>query len=112
MLTRKEIEIMVVVVLGTFMYALDGTIMNIALPNIMAIFNETPDRAQLVISAYTLASAITMAASAFLVDRYGIKKVYIGSLVGFLAGSVLCGLAWNSSTLILFRIIQGAAGGL
>ncbi|MBN1375953.1 MAG: DHA2 family efflux MFS transporter permease subunit [Dehalococcoidia bacterium] len=112
MLTRKEIEIMVVVVFGTFMYALDGTIMNIALPNIMAVFNETPDRAQLVISAYTLAAAITMAASAFLVDRFGIKKVYIISLVGFLVGSVLCGLAWNSNTLIFFRIIQGAAGGL
>ena len=112
MLTRKEIEIMVVVVLGTFMYALDGTIMNIALPNIMAVFNETPDRAQLVVSAYTLASAIAMAASAFLIDRYGIKKIYIISLVGFLVGSILCGLAWSSNTLIFFRILQGAAGGL
>jgi EmrB/QacA subfamily drug resistance transporter len=112
MLTRKEIELLTVIVLGTFMYALDGTIMNIALPNIMAVFNETPDRAQLVVSAYTLASAITMAASAFLIDRIGIKKVYIISLVGFLAGSMLCGLAWSSGTLIFFRIIQGAAGGL
>lgn len=112
MLNKKEIEIMVVIVLGTFMYALDGTIMNIALPNIMAVFNETPDRAQLVISAYTLASAITMAASAFLIDRYGIKKIYIFSLTGFLIGSILCGMAWNSNTLIFFRIIQGAAGGL
>jgi EmrB/QacA subfamily drug resistance transporter len=112
MLTKKEIEIMVVIILGTFMYALDGTIMNIALPNIMAVFNETPDRAQLVISAYTLASAITMAASAFLIDRFGIKKVYIISLVGFLVGSILCGMAWNSNTLIFFRVLQGAAGGL
>lgn len=99
-------------ILGTFMYALDGTIMNIALPNIMAVFNETPDRAQLVISAYTLASAITMAASAFLIDRFGIKKIYVTGLVGFLAGSMLCGLAWNSNMLILFRVLQGAAGGL
>jgi len=112
MLTRKEIELLAVIVLGTFMYALDGTIMNIALPNIMAVFNETPDRAQLVVSAYTLASAIAMAASAFLVDRFGIKKVYIASLVGFLVGSMLCGLAWSSNTLIFFRILQGAAGGL
>ena len=99
-------------IMGTFMFALDGTIMNIALPNIMAVFNETPDRAQLVISAYTLASAITMAASAFLIDRFGIKKIFIISLVGFLIGSMLCGIAWNSNILITFRIIQGAAGGL
>ncbi|MDD5397933.1 MAG: DHA2 family efflux MFS transporter permease subunit [Dehalococcoidia bacterium] len=112
MLTRKEIELLVVIVLGTFMYALDGTIMNIALPNIMAVFNETPDRAQLVVSAYTLASAIAMAASAFLIDRIGIKRIYVISLVGFLVGSMLCGLSWSSNTLIFFRIIQGLAGGL
>jgi EmrB/QacA subfamily drug resistance transporter len=112
MLTRQEIEIMVASILGAFLYALDGTIMNIALPNIMAVFNQTPDRAQLVVSAYTLASAIAMATSAFLIDRYGIKKIYMVSLGIFLVGSMLCGLAWNGDILILFRIIQGISGGL
>jgi DHA2 family multidrug resistance protein len=112
MLTRPEIEIIVASILGAFLYALDGTIMNIALPNIMAVFNQTPDRAQLVVSAYTLASAIAMAASAFLIDRYGIKKIYLISLGIFMAGSTLCGLAWNGDVLMLFRIIQGASGGL
>jgi EmrB/QacA subfamily drug resistance transporter len=112
MLTRQEMEIMVASILGAFLYALDGTIMNIALPNIMAVFNQTPDRAQLVVSAYTLASAIAMATSAFLIDRYGIKKIYIISLCIFLVGSMLCGLAWNGDILVLFRIIQGISGGL
>ena len=112
MLTRKEIEIMVASILGAFLYAMDGTIMNIALPNVMAVFNQTPDRAQLVVSAYTLASAIAMATSAFLIDRYGIKKIYIISLIIFLVGSALCGLAWSGDILVLFRIIQGVSGGL
>lgn len=112
MLTIEDVKIMAAAILGAFMYALDNTIMNIALPNIMAVFNETPDRAQLVVSAYTLASAIAMAASAFLIDRYGIKKIYIVGLVGFLAGSILCGLAWNSNILIFFRVVQGLSGGL
>jgi EmrB/QacA subfamily drug resistance transporter len=112
MLTRQEIEIMVASILGAFLFALDGTIMNIALPNIMAVFNQTPDRAQLIVSAYTLASAIAMAASAFLIDRFGIKRIYMISLGIFLVGSILCGLAWNGDVLVLFRIIQGISGGL
>jgi EmrB/QacA subfamily drug resistance transporter len=107
-----EYEILVVSILGTFMVILDQTIMNIALPHIMAVFNETADRAQLVISAYMMATAITTPAAAFLCDRYGIKKIYLLSQAGFLIGSVLCGLAWNTNTLIFFRVLQGLAGGL
>lgn len=107
-----EWEILTVAVLGTFMVALDQTIMNIALPHIMAVFNETADRAQLVISAYMMATAITTPAAAYLCSRFGIKKIYLLSQAGFLLGSVLCGLAWDTNTLIFFRILQGLAGGL
>ncbi|MBN1375949.1 MAG: DHA2 family efflux MFS transporter permease subunit [Dehalococcoidia bacterium] len=107
-----EYKILIVSVLGTFMVILDQTIMNIALPHIMAVFNETADRAQLVISAYLMATAITTPAAAYLCDRFGIKKVYLLSQVGFLVGSVLCGLAWNTNTLVFFRVLQGLAGGL
>ena len=112
MLTKEEFKTITAVILGAFMYALDATIMNIALPNIMAVFSETPDRAQLVVSAYTLAAAIAMASAAFLIDRYGIKKIWVISLIGFLIGSVLCGMAWNSNVLIFFRVLQGVFGGL
>ncbi|MCX6006582.1 MAG: DHA2 family efflux MFS transporter permease subunit, partial [Chloroflexi bacterium] len=98
-------------ILGTFMVILDQTIMNVALPHIMAVFNETADRAQLVISAYMMASAISTPAAAFLCNRFGIKKIYLLSQAGFLLGSVLCGLAWNTNTLIFFRVLQGLAGG-
>ncbi len=107
-----EYEILIVSILGTFMVILDQTIMNIALPHIMAVFNETADRAQLVISAYMMASAISTPSAAFLCNRFGIKKIYLLSQAGFLLGSILCGLAWNTNTLILFRVLQGLAGGL
>lgn len=109
---NTEWKVLLVSIAGTFMVILDQTIMNIALPHIMAVFNETTDRAQLVISAYMMASAVTTPAAAFLCIRFGIKRVFILSQVGFLLGSVLCGLAWNTNTLILFRVIQGLAGGL
>ena len=108
----SESKVLLVAIAGTFMVILDQTIMNVALPHIIAVFNETTDRAQLVVSAYMMASAISTPAAAFLADRFGIKRVYIFSQVGFLAGSVLCGIAWDASSLITFRILQGLAGGL
>jgi len=108
----SETKVLLVAIAGTFMMILDQTIMNIALPHIMAVFNETTDRAQLVISAYLMASAITTPAAAFLAARFGIKKVYLLSQAGFLLGSIFCGMSWNTNSLIFFRIIQGLCGGL
>lgn len=108
----SESRVLLVSIAGTFMVILDQTIMNTALPHIMAVFNETTDHAQLIISAYLMATAITTPAAAFLSERYGIKKVYIFSQMGFLLGSILCGISWDASSLITFRILQGLAGGL
>jgi DHA2 family multidrug resistance protein len=108
----SESKILAVAIFGTFMEILDQTVMNVALPHIMAVFNATADRAQLIVSAYLMASAISTPAAAFLSDRFGIKKVYLASQIGFLLGSVLCGLSWNSDSLIGFRILQGLSGGV
>ena len=108
----SESRVLAVAIIGTFMVILDQTIMNVALPHIMAVFNETTDRAQLVVSAYLMATAISTPAAAFLSDRFGMKKVYILSQVVFLVGSILCGLSWDNGSLITFRVIQGLAGGL
>jgi EmrB/QacA subfamily drug resistance transporter len=108
----SESRVLAVSIIGTFMVVLDQTIMNVALPHIMAVFNETTDRAQLVVSAYLMATAISTPAAAFLAQRFGIKKVYLWSQAGFLLGSILCGIAWNTGSLITFRVLQGLAGGL
>lgn len=107
-----EWKILLVAIAGSFMVILDQTIMNIALPHIIAVFNVPTDHAQLVISAYLMATAITTPAAAFLCNRFGTKRVYIFSQATFLFGSILCGLSWNADSLIIFRIFQGLAGGL
>ncbi len=108
----QQWKIVIVTIAGTFMVILDQTIVNIALPHIMAVFHETADKAQLVVSAYLMANAITTPAAAFLSKRFGIKRVYLLGQVGFLAGSVLCGMAWDINSLITFRVLQGLSGGL
>ncbi|MGA2158791.1 MAG: DHA2 family efflux MFS transporter permease subunit [Dehalococcoidia bacterium] len=108
----SESKVLLIAISGTFMVMLDQTIMNTALPHIIAVFNETADRAQLVISAYLMASAISTPTAAFLVERFGIKRVYLFAQAGFLFGSILCGLSWDASSLITFRVLQGLCGGL
>ncbi|MGD0355024.1 MAG: DHA2 family efflux MFS transporter permease subunit [Dehalococcoidia bacterium] len=108
----SESKVLFIAIAGTFMVILDQTIMNTALPHIMAVFNETADRAQLVISAYLMAAAITTPTAAFLVERFGIKRVYLFAQAGFLFGSILCGVSWNIGSLISFRVLQGLCGGL
>ena len=108
----SESKVLLVAIAGTFMVILDQTIMNTALPHIIAVFNETADRAQLVISAYLMATAITTPAAAFLAERFGIKRVYLFAQAGFLVGSILCGMSWDASSLITFRVLQGLCGGL
>jgi EmrB/QacA subfamily drug resistance transporter len=108
----SESKVLLIAIAGTFMVILDQTIMNTALPHIIAVFNETTDRAQLIVSAYLMATAISTPCAAFLAERYGIKRVYMVSQAGFLLGSVLCGIAWDANSLIAFRVLQGLAGGL
>ena len=110
--SASQTKVILVAIIGTFMVILDSTIVNIALPHIIAVFNDTVDRAQLVISAYLMATGIGAPLAPFLSARFGMKRVYLLCQAGFLAGSVLCGLAWNTNTLVLFRIIQGLCGGL
>lgn len=94
------------------MVILDQTVTNVALPHIMSVFNETADHAQLVVSAYMLASAVSVLLAPFLSTRFGIKRVYLFSQAGFIAGSILCGISWNANALVFFRIVQGLSGGL
>lgn len=108
----SETRVLIIAIAGTFMVILDQTIMNTALPHIIAVFNETTDRAQLIVTAYLMATAITTPCAAYLADRFGIKRIYLFSQAGFLLGSILCGISWDVQSLIFFRVLQGLAGGL
>ncbi|TBL76574.1 DHA2 family efflux MFS transporter permease subunit [Paenibacillus thalictri] len=102
---------LIAIVLGTFVSVLNSSLMNVALTKFVAVFGSDVSTVQWVITAYMLASAVVIPMSGYLGERFGNKNIFIWSVAGFTAGSVLCGLAWNASSLILFRIIQGIAGG-
>ncbi|HSX16833.1 MAG TPA: MDR family MFS transporter [Patescibacteria group bacterium] len=112
---RTHAEIMVVMgalMLAMLLAALDQTIVSTALPQI-AVDLHGLNRLSWVATAYLLASAVVTPIYGKLGDMYGRKKIFISSIVIFLAGSVLCGLSQSMDQLIIFRAVQGlGAGGL
>ncbi|MCX6138885.1 MAG: DHA2 family efflux MFS transporter permease subunit [Ignavibacteriales bacterium] len=103
--------VLVNVMIGTFMAVLDSTIVNVALPKIMATFGVDMDKVEWVITAYMLVFAVMLPTSGWIADHFGYKRTYFWALFVFTLGSLLCGLAWNENMLILFRVIQGAGAG-
>ncbi|HLP18177.1 MAG TPA: DHA2 family efflux MFS transporter permease subunit, partial [Bacteroidota bacterium] len=103
--------VLVNVMIGTFMAVLDATIVNVALPKLMASFGVDVDKAEWVITAYMLVFAVMLPTSGWVADHFGYKKTYFMALFLFTFGSFLCGLAWNEDVLILFRIVQAAGAG-
>ncbi|MGQ9557111.1 MAG: DHA2 family efflux MFS transporter permease subunit [Desulfurispora sp.] len=103
---------LLVVVLGAFMAILDGSIVNVALPKLMAIFGVDTEDAQWILTGYLLASGVVVPVTGYLGDRYGYKFMYIFALTAFTIGSALCGMAWSNNSLIAFRIVQAIGGGM
>jgi EmrB/QacA subfamily drug resistance transporter len=103
---------LVVVMIGSFMALLDTSIVNVATSKIQAEFGASTDQVQWIATGYSLALGIVVPTSGWLGDRFGLKPLYVVSLLGFVAGSALCGLAWNLDSLIVFRVVQAVGGGL
>ena len=103
---------LIVVVIGTFMAILDSSIVNIAIPKMMAIFQVSVEKSRWIITSYTLTLGAVIPLTGYLTDRFGSKKIYIIALAIFTLGSLLCSLSWSISAMIFFRVIQGLGGGM
>jgi EmrB/QacA subfamily drug resistance transporter len=101
-----------VVVIGTFMSILDSSIVNIALPKMMAVFGMPVDDAKWIITAYSLTLGAIIPLTGYLQDIFGAKKIYMFALGMFSLGSLLCGFAWSGGTMIGFRVLQAIGGGM
>jgi DHA2 family multidrug resistance protein len=102
--------ITVCVMLATIMQALDTTIANVALPYMQGSLSVTIDQVSWVLTSYIVAAAIMTAPVGWLAVRYGRKRVFIISAVGFTITSMLCGAAQGISDMVLYRVLQGIFG--
>ena len=90
-----------------FMVVLDIAIVNVALPSIQTDLGFSQESLQWVISAYALVFGGFLLLGGRLADILGRRGVFMGGLVVFSLGSLLCGLAWSDEVLIGARAIQG-----
>jgi EmrB/QacA subfamily drug resistance transporter len=109
---NQKIAVGVVYVAALFMAIMDTTIVNVALPVMGRDFHTSPDAVDSVVIAFLVSTGVFLAASGWLGDRFGGRKVLLFSVVLFTASSALCGLAGSLGELVVFRVLQGAAGGL
>lgn len=110
--SKVDWSVIIVILIGTFMAILNGSIVNVALPKIMSIFNTTPNSIQWILSGYMMTLGVVMPVTGYLADTYGYKRMYIIALSIFVLGSCLCGLSWNVPSLVAARIIQAIGGGI
>jgi DHA2 family multidrug resistance protein len=99
------------VTLATFMEALDSSIANVALPHIAGTLGASYDEATWVLTSYLVSNAVVLPISGWIANRIGRKRFYMSCVALFTVFSFLCGLATTLPMLIVFRVIQGAAGG-
>ncbi|HTQ34456.1 MAG TPA: DHA2 family efflux MFS transporter permease subunit, partial [Stellaceae bacterium] len=109
--TAKPWVVAAVVVVPTFMEVLDTTIALVALRYIAGGLSATADDGEWVITSYLAANAVILPITGWLSAHLGRRNYFLASIAIFTLSSLLCGLAGSLSQLILFRVIQGLAGG-
>jgi MFS transporter, DHA2 family, multidrug resistance protein len=108
---RKLALAAVVLSLANFMVVLDTTITNVALPTISGDLGVSTTEGTWVITAYAVAEAITVPLTDWLSRQFGRVRLFTMALVAFVVFSVCCGLSRSLGMLVLFRVLQGIAGG-
>lgn len=98
--------------LGTISTILSATIVNVAFPALIAEFRVGHDTLQWIAAGYLAAMTATMLGTAWLVETFGERDTFVVSLAVFLCASLLAAASWNTTSLILARVLQGATAGI
>ena len=102
----------IAVMTGTFMVVLDSTVVNVSLPHIAGTLSATVEETTWALTTYLAANAIVLPITGWLANYFGRRNLLLLAVAGFTLSSLFCGLAPTLLLMIIFRIIQGAAGGV
>ena len=96
---------------ATFMQVLDTSIANVAVPTIAGNLGVSADQGTWVITSFAVSNGISLPLTGWIMQRFGVVKTFVWSVLLFTAASLLCGVSWNLGSLIVFRVLQGAVSG-
>ncbi len=97
--------------LGTYMQVLDTSIANVSIPTIAGDLGASTDQGTWVITSFAVSNAISVPLTGWLMQRFGVVRTFVASVLMFTIASFLCGMAWNLSSLVAFRVMQGMVSG-
>ena len=101
-----------VCILASVMAILDATVVSVAQRTFITEFGSTQAIVAWTVTGYTLALATVIPLAGWASDRFGTKRLFMGAVLWFTLGSLLCAMASNITELIAFRVIQGLGGGI
>lgn len=111
-LTRQQTTMIAVLLVGAFLVVLNQTLLTPALPTIMDNLNVSATTVQWLTSGYALVEAVIIPLNAYLIGRFSTRKLFIGGMLLFTAGSALCACAPSFPFLLLGRVMQACAAGV
>src|SRR5215471_9988698 len=95
------------IITACVMQGLDTTIVNVCLPHIQGSMSAAQDQISWILTSYIVSSAIMMPLTGWLAARFGVKYIFLASVIGFTVASALCGAATSLTQLVLYRVLQG-----
>jgi DHA2 family multidrug resistance protein len=98
------------IMLTSTMTQLDTTIANVALPHMAGSMSASPDQITWVLTSYIISAAIVTPMTGWLAGRFGRRRIYIVSVIGFTLASALCGASQSLGEIVLARVLQGVFG--
>lgn len=107
----NKVKVLITLMIGTSMAAIDSSIVNVSLPVIQREFGVEVDEVSLVITAYMITFLLFIPLTNWLKNRIGYYYLYLSSITLFTVGSLLCSLSGGLTMLVLARIVQAIGGG-
>ncbi|MDY0407044.1 DHA2 family efflux MFS transporter permease subunit [Virgibacillus sp. 179-BFC.A HS] len=108
----KKGPVLVVMLLGAFVSLLNQTLMNVALPSLMEDLKITESTAQWITTGFMLVNGVLIPVTAFLMERFSTRQLFITSISLFAVGTLVCGIAPNFTILMTGRVIQAIGAGI
>src|SRR3954466_15014396 len=97
--------------LATFMQVLDTTIANVSIPTIAGNLGVSANQGTWIITSFAVANGVSVPLTGWLMQRFGVVRTFVVSVLLFTLASFLCGMSWSLSSLVAFRVLQGAVSG-
>ncbi|AXG39435.1 MULTISPECIES: MDR family MFS transporter [Enterococcus] len=104
--------LVVVLLIGTFCTVLNQTLLTTAFPALMKAFDISASSVQWLTTGFLLVNGIMIPISAWLINKFSSKRLYLTAMTIFLIGTITCFVAPNFSTLLIGRLIQAAGVGI